>query len=121
MNNFQLFKEIYIKNSYFGHRVSKKSLLYHIKNEEVVDTALNNLYIECPTKFSGENPNEKHYLLKYKWQILDQFWITIQICKQKPSRTFEYIKYFISFLFDLKSNRKFYMHPTQISRFYVDK
>lgn len=117
MNNFQLFKEIYIKNFYFvGGRVSKKSLLYCIKDEKVVDTALNNLYTECPTKFPGENLNEKHYLLKDKWQILDQFWLTIQNCKKDPSRTFRYIKWFIKFLFDLKSSREFYMHPTKISR-----
>lgn len=114
MNNFQLFKEIYIKHSYLGGRVSKKSLLDCIKNEKVVDTALNNIYIECPTKFYGENFNEKHYLLKNKWQILNQFWLIIQICKKEPSKMFKYIKWFIKFLFDLKSSREFYMHPTKI-------
>lgn len=111
-----MFKEIYVKNTYFGSRVSKKSLLYCIKDEEIVDAALDNLYVECPTKFPGENPNEKHYLLKDKWQILNEFWCTIQICKHKPLRSFTYIKWFISFLFDLKSSREFYMHPTMLKR-----
>ena len=117
MNNYKLFKEIYIRNWFhFGYRVSKKSLLYYIKDEKIVDIALNNLYTKCPAKFPGENLNEKYYLLKDKWQILSQIWLVVQNCKQKPLGIFEDIKLFIVFLLDLKSSRKFYMHPTKISR-----
>ena len=116
MTNFELFKEIYIKSSYFGSRVSKESLLWVVKNEEIVNSALNKLYVECPTKFPGENKNKKHYLLKNKWQVLNQFLIMLDICKKEPLKTFKYIKWFFEFLFDLKASWQFYMHPTQINR-----
>ena len=37
MTNFELFREIYIKSSYSGSRVSKESLLWSVKNEEIVN------------------------------------------------------------------------------------
>lgn len=116
MTNFELFKEVYIEHTFAGERTNRRNLVFCLKDENKVDEVLNNLFVECPTKFPGEIKTEKHYLLKKKWEVLHSWFYTIDIIKHEPKKTFKFIWWFIRELCYINRNWKFYMHPTQINR-----
>lgn len=117
MNKFQLYKKIYrVDHVIVGSRVDRSKIKNCLHDEMLVDQALAKLYTECPTKFPGENKNEKHYLLNDGWEILHMFLITCDIIKKHPAKAFKYINWLIEDLRNLKSDREFYMDPTKINR-----
>ena len=120
MTKFELFKKLYLEDSFYviSHRVSKQSLMYNIKDEKFVDEVLSKLFIECPSKFPGEYKNEKHYLLKPFWEILHEFSIMLLLCNGTKSINvwIKHIWIFIQYIIFLPSDKRYYMHPTAISR-----
>lgn len=117
MNKFKLYKKIYHDDYVVvGSRVDRSEIKNRLHDEMLVDQALAKLYTECPTKFPGENKNEKHYLLNEGWEILHRFLVTCDIIKSYPAKTFKYINLLIRSLRRLKSDREFYMDPTKINR-----
>lgn len=123
MTKFEIFNKIYGFNddgfkAFFGERVSKRSLNEKFHDKEFVDEAINKLYVECPTKFAGESKNEKHYLLKPFWSVLDHYNSTVEICKDKTigkSKLYWYWQLIIEILFTM-SDYRWYMHPTATTR-----
>lgn len=116
MTELELFKKVYCNDTVVGQRISKQKLKF-LKDDALIDEVIDKLFVECPTKFPGESKNEKHYLLKRKWQIVDTLNITLYMCKNVGIKnSLRYILDFIDTLIYIQSDWRYYMHPTAIDR-----
>lgn len=117
MKKIDIFNKIYNDGSFFGYRVSKRSMNETFRDPVFVDEAIAKLYVECPTKFPGEDKSQKHYLLKPYWQIRKEFLEVGDVCKDpKIGNKWRFIKQIILDNLFFWSDWRWYMHPTAISR-----